>query len=144
MAHLLYASPEDALTIFSSTRHTARALGIHAGAAGISYTAIKNAILGTDYELELIFIGERRSRRLNREYRGKDKPADVLSFPLSDDAGQIFICPAVADWHAATFDRSPPLFYAYLFVHGCFHLKGMEHGSRMERNEARIRRRFAL
>jgi len=139
----VFAAPDDALTILASTHHSARELGI-TGSAGVSYATIKNAILKKHYECEVIFVGEQRARRLNREYRGKDKPADVLSFPLDDDVGQIFICPAVAARHAHHFDRSVPGFYAFLFIHGAFHLKGMEHGSKMELNEARIRRRFSV
>jgi rRNA maturation RNase YbeY len=37
-----------------------------------------------DAELSVIFMGERRIRRLNREHRGKDEVTDVLSFPLED------------------------------------------------------------
>ncbi|MCI0533577.1 rRNA maturation RNAse YbeY, partial [bacterium] len=43
---------------------------------------IKNAVLGTRYELSLVFVGDILSRKLNLRYRNKNKAANILSFPL--------------------------------------------------------------
>ncbi|MEX0930091.1 MAG: rRNA maturation RNase YbeY [Candidatus Paceibacterota bacterium] len=108
------------------------------------YAAIKDTILGTEYECSLAFIGTKRSRTINRTFRGKDKPTDVLSFSYTNTSGEIFICPEIARTKATEFDRDLTRFLAFLFIHGCFHLKGMRHGGRMEASEARIRRRFQI
>ncbi|MEX0672866.1 MAG: rRNA maturation RNase YbeY [Candidatus Paceibacterota bacterium] len=111
---------------------------------GFDYEAIKNAILGKHFECSLVLVGRKRSQTLNRTYRNKDKPTDVLSFTYSDTSGEIVICPEIARMKAPDFDRELDHFLVFLFIHGCFHLKGMEHGGRMEASEARIRHRFKV
>ncbi len=94
--------------------------------------AIKEEILGKDYELSLVFCKDTLSRKLNRIYRGKDKPTNVLSFPLSKKSGEIFINTNRLDGFSPT----------YLFIHGLLHLKGMQHGVKMENEEKRILKLF--
>lgn len=93
--------------------------------------------------LTLRIVGTREGRRLNRTFRGKDKPTNVLSFPLEDE-GDIVIChPLVA--REAREQRKPlAAHYAHLVVHGVLHLRGLVHGPRMERREARILRGFGM
>ncbi len=52
---------------------------------------MKDQILGKNYNLTLVCVGDQRSRTLNRTYRGKDYPTNVLSFPLSKTAGEIYL-----------------------------------------------------
>ena len=79
--------------------------------------------VGLDGHLAIELVGEDRIRELNREYRGKDEPTDVLSFPVDEDApavgprelGDVVICPEhTADLVEAT-------------VHGVLHLCGYDH-----------------
>lgn len=72
--------------------------------------------------LAIEVVDEERIRELNREHRGKDKPTDVLSFPVDEDAGpgpvelgDVFLCPeyCVNETEAA--------------VHGVLHLCGYDH-----------------
>ena len=100
----------------------------------IPYETIKNAVLGEAYDLSLAFIGSTRSRRLNRERRGKDRPANVLSFPYGRQEGELLL-----DLNFAK-DKNSALL---LFIHGLFHLKGMRHGRIMEVNEANITKLFS-
>ena len=58
---------------------------------GLPFARIKSAILGDLYELSLVFAGDTLTRRLNRTHRGKDKSANVLSFPLEQNSGEIFL-----------------------------------------------------
>lgn len=110
----------------------------------LPFEAIKNEALGEAYNLELIFIGPTESHKLNSTYRGKDKPTNILSFPLDDTSGQIFICPAEAKKEAPKFDRPFDNYLAFLFIHGVVHLKGFDHGSRMENEEQKIREKFGI
>jgi probable rRNA maturation factor len=110
----------------------------------LPFLDIKNAVLGKKYDLSLVFIGSTLSRRLNKEHRNKDKPANILSFPLSKESGEIFIDVKEASKQAPSFDVSPPKFLGHLFIHGLFHLKGFNHGSRMEKEEEKIRNKFGL
>ena len=108
------------------------------------FVAAKNALLGKSYELSIVFVGPARMRRLNRAYRKIDKTTDILSFPLSETEGEIFISTAVARREAVKFGRPFDNFLLFLLIHGFFHLKGMKHGSRMEREEEKFRRRFNI
>jgi len=95
----------------------------------------KEKILGKKYELSLVFIGDALSRRLNRERRGKDKPANTLSFPLTETSGEIFINMAQAKRDAPRFGEGTAAFALRLFIHSLLHLKGFSHGSTMESEE---------
>jgi probable rRNA maturation factor len=110
----------------------------------LPFNDIKEAVLGESYELSLVFIGEKKSRELNKTYREKDKVANVLSFPLTENSGEIFISPAEARLHAPEFGKNFADFVGYLFIHGLFHLKGMEHGSTMEKAEKKVCEKFSL
>ena len=110
----------------------------------IPYEKITDRVMGRKYELSLVFCGEHLMRRLNRESRGKDYATNILSFPLSDNAGEIFICPAVCRKQHKDFDRSLSNFVGFLFVHGLVHLKGHDHGATMDRQEAKFRNEFGL
>ena len=108
------------------------------------YQKIKETILGKRYQLSLSFIGADRAKRLNEAYRGKDYVPNVLSFPLDTHMGEIYICPKVANREAANFDLSPRGYIAFLFIHGCFHLKGLDHGATMEKQEQAMLRKFKI
>ena len=76
-------------------------------------------------------------RALNRDYRDKDKPTNVLSFPggnvagLPDDEpstlGDIVICPAVLAAEAAEQGKPLEHHWAHLCIHGALHLAGYDH-----------------
>src|SRR3989338_5379927 len=91
---------------------------------------IKNTILGKNYDLSIAYISSQKSRELNKQYRQVDRPANVLSFPLSQTSGEILIAKEVA--------RREGWSVKYLVIHGMLHLKGMRHGSRMEALEQKF------
>lgn len=94
----------------------------------VEFEKIKDEILGKEYELSLVFCGNSLSRKLNKSYRGKDGPTNVLSFPLSKNSGEIFI----------NLSRIDTFSVLELFIHGLLHLKGMEHGDIMEKAEKQL------
>ena len=104
----------------------------------LPFHQIKENILGKKYELSLVFIGEKKSKELNKKWRDKNKPANVLSFSLSSNTGEIFISPQKAKKEFEKFDMNFKNFLLYLFIHGLLHLKGMEHGSKMDRAEQKF------
>jgi len=108
------------------------------GKFSIPFTRLKNSALGQDFELSLVFIDNIFSRRLNKKYRGKNKPANILSFPLSKKSGEIFIDLVTAKKEARKFEMSFRDFVTFLFIHGLLHLKGMRHGDTMERAEKKL------
>jgi probable rRNA maturation factor len=79
-------------------------------------------------------VGAAASRRLNREYRGKDKPTNVLSFPastferaLGGALGDLVICAPVVAAEARAQHKPPPAHWAHMVVHGVLHLHGFDH-----------------
>ena len=66
------------------------------------------------FELSVVFAPPLLMAKLNKTYKHKNKPADVLSFPLEKGRGEIFLN-----------GNRPNL--PYLFAHGAFHLLGYDH-----------------
>jgi len=108
------------------------------------FPKMKDAVLGKKYELSVIIIGKKEIQKLNKDYREINKPTDILSFPLSDDFGEIYINPEMTRIESKKFDRSYENFFAFIFIHGLVHLKGFDHGSTMESIEARFRKQFGI
>lgn len=109
-----------------------------------AYEKAKDAILGKHYNLTLIVTYPARIKELNAIYRDKETATDILSFPLSEKEGEIYICPGETKKEAKKFGRTYENFFAYLFIHGCAHLKGYDHGAIMDGIEAKIRQKFGV
>ncbi len=103
---------------------------------------MKEAVLGKKYRLSVVVITLAKMRSLNRTYRKKDAPTDILSFPLSKTEGEIFLNLTEAGKESKKFGRPFENFIAFLFIHGLVHLKGFAHGSRMEVLERKFRNKF--
>ncbi len=108
------------------------------------YETMKNDILVKRYNLSLQFVGPSLATQLNTAYRQKTYTPNVLSFPLTEDTGEIFICPQVAVKEAAKYDLSVAGYVAYLFIHGLLHLKGLDHSDEMEKQEKRYLRKYDI
>lgn len=108
----------------------------------LPFAIMKEYVLGKNYSLSLVFISEKKSQELNKTYRQKNKPANILSFPYDKKTGEIFICIATAKKQAKDFDRTWEHFIGFLVIHGMLHLKGMEHSSTMERKEVLFSKKF--
>lgn len=110
----------------------------------LPYEEMQDAILGKKYDLTLIFVGEKRAQQLNITHRSKTYVPNVLSFPLDDMHGEIYISPKVAERECGKFDLSYAGYVGFLFIHGLLHLKGMDHGDTMDAAEKRYMKRFGL
>jgi len=81
-------------------------------------------------EISLSFVSPDEMRELNMQYRGKDAPTDVLSFPAAGSSclcGDIVICPAIAAAQAEEYGHSQERELAFLTAHGLLHLMGHNH-----------------
>lgn len=108
----------------------------------LPFLEMKEAVLGKRFDLSLVFIGEIRSRTLTKKYRKKDKISNVLSFPIDENTGEIFITPVIATREAKKFGKSPKNHIGFLFLHALLHLKGYAHGSKMESKEKALSKKF--
>jgi probable rRNA maturation factor len=110
---------------------------------------------GAGRELALSTVGAMRMRTLNRRYRGKDKPTNVLAFPAQPHPvvrgadplplGDVVICPVVLRREAREQGKPERAHWAHLVVHGTLHLAGYDHeresdARRMERREIAVLR----
>lgn len=105
---------------------------------------MKDAVLGPRYDLSVAFVSPREMRRLNATYRGVDAPTDILSFPLSNESGEVLLCMREVTRRASQFQRTPQIYLRFLVIHGLLHLKGCAHGSRMEEQEIKFRKKFGI
>lgn len=104
----------------------------------VPFENIKKTILGTNYELSLVLIGDTLATRLNREHKKRNGPTNILTFPLSETEGEIFLNIRRAARDAKKFEHSENEHIAFLFIHGCLHLKGKVHDEAMEKQEERL------
>lgn len=108
------------------------------------FLRMKDKILGKKYDLSIVFVGKTLGRKLNLKHRNKNYATDILSFTLDKETGEIFLQPEVLKRKAKEFDRKPENYLNFLVIHGLFHLKGFDHGSIMESEEARVRALFKI
>ena len=93
-------------------------------------------------EVVIRVVDEQESQQLNRDYRGKDKATNVLSFPFevpsqveSAHIGDLVICAPVVIREAAEQQKPAVDHWAHMVVHGMLHLLGFDHQDEAEANE---------
>jgi probable rRNA maturation factor len=126
--------------------------------AGLSEDALNRfaaralAAAGIGGQVDVLITNNRELRSLNRRFRNKDVPTDVLSFPAAagashDFAGDIAISAEMAAWNAGKLGHSAGDEVRILILHGMLHLAGYDHerdNGTMGRREAQLRRAFKL
>ncbi len=85
-------------------------------------------------ELSIRLVGTEESQGLNHQYRGKDKPTNVLSFPADLPPelelpllGDLVICVPVVSEEAQEQGKEAIAHWAHMTIHGCLHLLGYDH-----------------
>ena len=115
--------------------------------------AIESAAAGRNAEVSIRVVDVDEMRELNRTYRDRDRPTNVLSFPAGPVAGlpadeptplgDVVVCARVVADEAAEQDKPVADHWAHMLVHGTLHLLGFDHAvdeeaAAMEALEARI------
>lgn len=111
---------------------------------GVSATALARFVsraqrgAGVAGEVNVLITSSGELQRLNREYLGKNKPTDVLSFPsaLEDGGGDIAISWQIAQQNAKALGHSLIDELKVLILHGTLHLAGLDH----EKDRGEMRR----
>ncbi|QMV13727.1 rRNA maturation RNase YbeY [Vibrio spartinae] len=88
----------------------------------------------TQAEVTIRIVDHVESQQLNSQYRGKDKPTNVLSFPFElppgvtlDLLGDLVICREVVEQESDEQHKPLPAHWAHMVVHGSLHLLGYDH-----------------
>ena len=108
--------------------------------------------IGLEGEVVVLLTSDAELKSLNRAYRGKNKPTDVLSFPTpaeisAQHAGDLAISIDTAARQAATYNHPVDTEVKILILHGLLHLSGEDHETdkgQMAAREAELRREFRL
>jgi probable rRNA maturation factor len=116
---------------------------------------------GAGREISVRVVARGESRKLNKLWRGKDKPTNVLSFPAPAlgaaapvmdylPLGDLVICADVVEREAARDGKKIAAHWAHMVVHGALHLAGYDHETsdrdrlRMERREIKVLKEFGF
>lgn len=104
-------------------------------------------------EVSILFVGDEEIHELNRDYRGVDRPTDVLSFPQDGfptapdqplPLGDIVISVPTARRQAEELEQSLERELTFLVIHGLLHLTGMDHHEEGEAEAMYARQRELL
>ncbi|MCS7201650.1 MAG: rRNA maturation RNase YbeY [Dictyoglomus sp.] len=100
----------------------------------------KKGLLPKNYDISVVFVDDEKIRELNKKYRNKDKPTDVLSFNLGKDPkgriiGEIYISISTAEKQCLENNRSLLDEIAFLSLHGLLHILGYDHENLSEREK---------
>ncbi len=104
------------------------------------------AALERDARVTVRIVGGNEARALNHNFRGKNRPTNVLTFVMRERPrleGDLALCAPVIAREARAQHKSTAAHYAHLVVHGVLHLQGYDHGRErearaMERRETQI------
>ena len=95
--------------------------------------------------VSVTFLGRDAMRRLNAEYKGHDRPTDVIAFALrgahGDPAGDVYVCPWVARREADARGIGVREELVRLLVHGTLHVLGHDHPSGLSRERSAMWKR---
>ena len=87
-----------------------------------------------DMSVLVRIVDNEESQQLNRDYRGKDKSTNVLSFPFDvpegvtcDHLGDLVICAPVVAREASEQNKPADHHWAHMLIHGTLHLQGYDH-----------------
>lgn len=100
------------------------------------------SVANTESEMTIRIVDESEIQALNRDYRGKDKPTNVLSFPADipeelgiNLLGDLIICAPVVNREAKEQGKTQTAHWAHMVIHGTLHLQGYDH---IEPDEANV------
>lgn len=106
--------------------------------------------------VSVILTNEDGIQKINSEYRNIDKPTDVLSFPMfelkeieqaktmEEVLGDIIVCVPVVEKQAVEYEHSFEREFAYMLVHGFYHLMGYDHMEEEDKAKMRAKEEVVL
>ena len=109
-----------------------------------NWKRLKVKVLGEKFYLSTVFADDQLMKNLNKTYRKKTGSSTVLSFPFSDKQGEIFINKKLAKKESSKLKIPEKDYLDYLFLHSLLHLKGYDHGEKMEEKEKKLIEEFKI
>jgi len=109
-----------------------------------------------DYEITIRIVGVKEITKLNKQYRKKNKPTNIISFNFYPPAniktnllGDLVICAPVVKLEAKLQHKAVLSHWAHLTIHGVLHLLGYDHqndeaAQKMERLEIKILKNLGI
>ncbi|GAA6173165.1 rRNA maturation RNase YbeY [Colwellia sp. KU-HH00111] len=101
-----------------------------------------SAVTEQAFEITIRLVNTDESQELNKQYRHKNKPTNVLSFPFEvpegielNLLGDLVICSQVVEQEAKAQNKSLFDHWAHMVIHGCLHLLGYDHINDTDANE---------
>lgn len=96
---------------------------------GLSKTRVRNQKLLKSKGITLVFLDSAQMKKINKQFRGKNKPTDVLSFaPVEPGSlGELLFCLDVLKKQAKEHGHSLEHEFLYMLIHGVLHLLGYDH-----------------
>ena len=91
-------------------------------------------------DLSIALVGQKRIKELNKRYRGKNRPTDVLAFEDGENWGEVIICPVEIKKNAKKFNSTFKKEEARVLIHGILHLFGYDH-EKEEKEEKRMKKK---
>ena len=102
-------------------------------------------------KITIRIVSENESKKLNKQFRNKDVPTNVLSFLMLEDPieGDLVLCHSVIKNEAKAQHKKIQYHYAHLIIHGYLHLLGYDHqnnvdADKMEKMERKILSKFNI
>lgn len=96
--------------------------------------AALNKVSDKTFELTIRLVNSHESQQLNHQYRHKNKPTNVLSFPFEvpegidlNLLGDLVICAHIVEQEAKVQNKALLDHWAHMVIHGCLHLLGYDH-----------------
>ncbi|PIR66675.1 MAG: rRNA maturation RNase YbeY [Parcubacteria group bacterium CG10_big_fil_rev_8_21_14_0_10_36_14] len=104
-----------------------------------------------DGDISIAFVDSKTSKKLNKTYRGKNKPANILTFVYNDEdsLGEIILCKEELKHFAKEQNISIKKAAIYLIIHGMCHIFGFTHkinkkAVQMEKKEMKIKKMIKI
>lgn len=110
----------------------------------LPFVEVKEKVLGKKYDLSLVCVSKKIATDTNKTYRNKTYTPNILSFSLTPTSGEIlFHLPTIKKQYKS-FKMSYTDYILFLFIHGCLHLKGLNHGVDMDKKEDMLKKIFKI
>lgn len=113
--------------------------------SALRFSKMKSKMHGADIRIDVLLVSDKSMHKINLARRSKDKPTDVLSFPLlmweegvkypEIDLGEVYLAPSYIKRQRELEETTLKEHVLFLTVHGILHLLGFDHAVAKERME---------